>query len=175
MKWYSKLIITLAILLLAGGIAFLGFLLHAQTSRNEYRFQTEAMMAATLVANQGEPDTAPEKSIVSGYEGRRYVIHPENYKKVSFYLQENLSPDPFSRIDKEKALELTFCGEGKIWVQARDADRVRILLETGGKAWRMQARGGNIWVNLLRCCQEGSSLAENILLDGGKDQAGEHK
>ena len=165
MKWYAKLIIGLAILFLVGGIAFFGWTVRARQNLNEYRFQVEAMISATLVACGGEAVTDPSRSVVSEYEGRGYAVHPGNFKMLSFYLQENVSPAPFTGTSGTDPLRLTFCGESRILAERRDADRVLIQLETGDRTFRVQVRGGGLWEKLRKCCQEGTYQAENLSLD----------
>lgn len=157
----------LVILLLAGGIVFFGYLVYARNQGNEYQFQIDAMLMAASVANQEEPVTDPEKAVIADYAGARWVVHPENYRMLSFYLRKDCAMPPWGRVDPKNALEIVFCGDGKLLAAPVTAagDQVLIRLETGGKTFVMHTRGGNVWEDLVRCCTKGTYRADNIPLE----------
>ena len=73
----------------------------------------------------------------------------------------------FQRMDRDKALKLTVCGEAKLYIVPKDGsdDLVMIQLETGGNTFRVRADGGNLWKNLLDCCLRGTYHDDNLPLD----------
>lgn len=156
-----------AFLILAAGIAFILFSVHSRMTASEYQFQVEAVLSAATVANRGEALTDPDKAVIAEYEGKRTVIVPGNYRALSAYLRKDAAAPPFLRMDKEKAMKLTVC-EGAVFYLSpdeKDGDIVRVLLETGGKTFRMRTSGGNQWTSLLAVCTSGTYHDENIPLD----------
>ena len=167
MRWFSKALVIFAILLLVGGIAFFGYLVHARIQGNEYQFQIDAMLAAAAVANQEQPLTEPDRAVIAAYEGKSFAVHPENYKMLSFYLRKDCAMPPWGNVNPENALEIVFCEEGRILAAPMNetGDQVLIQLETRGKKFTMHIRGGNVWSDLVRCCIQGTYKADNIPLN----------
>ena len=167
MKSFQILVI-LRVLLLVAGIALLVFSIHTRHDRVRIPVQVEAVLSAATVANRGEALTDPDKAVIAEYEGKRTVIVPGNYRALSAYLRKDAATPPFpERMDKEKALKLTVC-EGAVFYLSpdeKDGDIVRVLLETGGKTFRMRTSGGNQWTSLLAVCTSGTYHDENIPLD----------
>ena len=154
-------------LFLVAGIAFLAFCIHSRNTLNEYLFQTEAILASAQVANGGETTADPEKAILSDYEGKRYVIAPENYRALLSYLRKGAGAALHVPIDPENTLKLTVCGEAifEIAPEKGNVDVVLIRLTSRGKTFQIRTTGGNQWTSLLACCTKGTYRGENLLLE----------
>ena len=167
MKFYRVLII-LVVVLLAVGIAFLGFSIHFRLKQNEYMFQVDAILAAASVANEEDPlTTDPARSVICEYNGSRWVVVPGNYRTLSSWLRKDATLMVFSAPDREKALKLTVCNEAELYAapSADSVDVVYLELITMGKSFRIRTDGGNQWTSLLACCTEGTYHDKNIPLD----------
>ena len=167
MRWPVRILLALTALLLIGGMVFFGYAVYVRQQGNEYRFQVEAMLSAAAIANQEELTDDPAKAVIASYAGQKAIIHPENYRQLAFYLREDCVMSLFSKADRNSALEITFCGEDRLWASPADnsGDRVVVHLETGGKTFNMRIRGGGLWANLVACCTRGTYLADNLPLE----------
>ena len=166
MRWPARVLLILTALLLIGGMVFFGYAVYVRQQGNEYRFQVEAMLSAAAIASREELTDDPAKAVIASYAGQKAVIHPENYRQLAFYLREECVMSLFSKVDRNNALEITFCGRDRLWASPADTggDRVVIYLETGGKTFNMRVRGGNLWSSLVACCSKGTYLADNLPL-----------
>ena len=166
MKWYTKAIIALIVVLFVGGILGMVYLLNARMSSIEYAFQVDAVLNAAAMANEEEIHTDADKAVISEYEGKRTVIIPDNYAALSSYLRKDAMRPLYARVDHQKALHLTVCTFAELFIQPANAsgDRVTIEMTAGDQRFIMSARGGNLWPSLQSCCMKGTYRGENIIL-----------
>ena len=165
-KWIKGLTIFVVVLLIAG-VLFMGYLLRARSQANEYLFQVDAVLSACEVANGGELLADPDRAVIAEYEGKKAVVAPGNYLALSYYLRKDAVMPFLLRIDRGKALKLTFCDEAVLYAVPADdsGDRVLLCLETGGRTMNIHIRGGNLWRNLLACCMTGTYHDDNLPLN----------
>ena len=102
MKPLSRGLIIFTIVLLVGGIVFIGYLLRARTQANEYLFQVDAVLSACMVANQGEPLTDADKAVIAEYDGQKAVVVPGNYAALSSYLRKDAVMPLLLQIDRRR-------------------------------------------------------------------------
>ena len=167
MKWRIRILLIVTAVLLVAGIVFMSYLLRSRNQANEYQFQIDANLAAASVANSSEPLTDPAKAVIAEYEGRRTVVVPGNYLALSSYLRKDAVMPFLARVDKNRALKITFCEAATLYAVPVDAsgDKVIIQLETQGRSFTMHIRGGNLWTNLLACCMDGTYHDQNLPLE----------
>ena len=167
MKPWSRGLIIFTVVMLVGGIVFIGYLLRARTQANEYLFQVDAVLSACMVVNQGEPLTDADKAVIAEYDGQKAVVVPDNYAALSSYLRKDAVMPLLLQIDRSKALKITFCGQAVLYAVPADdtGDKVLLCLETGGQTLSMHIRGGNLWINLVACCMTGTYHDKNIPLN----------
>ncbi len=166
MKWFSKLLIALSVLLLIAGIAGIGYALHARRQSVEYQFQVDALLSAAAIANEEEVFTDPEHAVIAEHEGSRYVIVPGNYRALIYYLKKDAMMPILGRVDKTAALHISVCGLGSFWAVPTDdsGEHILVRLETGGQTLTMHCRGWKLWTDLVACCTGGTYHDDNIPL-----------
>lgn len=168
MRWsWSRFFIILTVLILVLGIAFMVFLIHARRRGFDYQFQVDAVLAAAAVANENTLTEDPARSVVSSWQGKKWIVSPNNYSALSAYLRRDAAMPLFMRIDPEKALTITCCGDSVFRVQPEDesGESVLIELKSGGETFRMHARGGLLWKGLLEAATKGTYHDENLSLN----------
>lgn len=167
MNWKMKALVWMTVLLLALGAAGMIYLIRARMQGTEYQFQVDAVLAAAQAANGGEALTDPDRAVIASWEGMRAVISPGNYQALSSYLRRDAAMPLLARLDPEGALKIVCCNEAELLARPTDetGDRVLVRLTTQGRTFTMHIKGGNLWVNLLACCTEGTYHHRNLPLD----------
>lgn len=167
MGWKLKTAAVIAFAMALVGCVWLGYAVRARYQGNEYVVQvTNAFNAAALV-NGEETFTDPERAVVSAYEGRQYVILPENYKGFVSLLRKDCAMPMFRRVGSDAPLSITICGSGQLRIEP-DPDSIdgALIAFTSGAGGRftMHVRGGNIWRQLVEYATTGHGKNRNPVL-----------
>lgn len=169
MGWKLKAAVSVAVALLIVGIACLGFFVYARYQANEYAARVAASFNAAALLNGEETYTEPDRAVISVYEGRRYVVLPENYKAIVSLLRKDCAMPLVRRVGKDAPLTITVCDSARLAIEPdRDSgDGVLISFAADtGKRFAMHARGGNIWKQLVGYATVGHSGRRNVPLQG---------
>lgn len=165
MSWRLKTVVLLALAAFLATCLWLGYAVHARHQGNEYVMQLGVAFNATALLNGEETYTDPERAIISAYEGRRYVILPENYKALVSLLRKDHAMPLFRRVGKDAPLAITICDCTTIQAEPDGEDGALVCLVTdAGKRFTMHVRGGNIWKQILEYATVGHSENQNIPL-----------
>lgn len=171
MSWRLKAVVILALALLLAGTLWMGFAVYARYQGNEYVLQLSAAFNAAALVNGEETFTEPEKAVISAYEGRRYVVLPENYRAIVSLLRRNSAMPPFRRVGRDAPLSITVCDSTAIRLRPDTEDGALVCLTTdGGREFTMHVRGGNIWKQILEYAVAGHSENRNIELGGAESR-----
>ena len=167
MKWFSKFLIALAVVLLLGSILFFVYLLNARMQATEYRFQIDSLLAAAELANEGQTQTDPGKAVIAEYDGRRMLVVPGNYTALAYYLERDAVSPLFGRPDPKSSLHITILDLAELYVTptGKAGDQVLISLKGQDRNIVVHVRGGHEWAQLLECCMEGTYHDSNIPLE----------
>ena len=167
MGWRMKMVVIFAVVLFVATTAWLGFVVYARYQSNDYSVQVAAAFNAALLVNGEETFTDPDRAVISGFQGRRYVIVPENYKAIVSLLRKDCAMPPFKRAGKDAPLTITVCDSATISIRP-DGDGVDAALidfTTGdGKRYAMHVRGGNIWKQFVEYATAGHGQNKNLPL-----------
>lgn len=167
MGWRMKTVVIFAVVLFVATTAWLGFVVYARYQSNDYSVQVAAAFNAALLVNGEETFTDPDRAVISGFQGRRYVIVPENYKAIVSLLRKDCAMPPFKRAGKDAPLTITVCDSATISIRP-DGDGVDAALidfTTGdGKRYAMHVRGGNIWKQFVEYATAGHGQNKNLPL-----------
>lgn len=169
MKWsWSRFFIILTVLILVVAIALMIFAVHSRKRTEEYKFQVEAIFSLAAAANDNTLLKDPDLSVVTSWEGRKWVVSPENYMALVSYLRRDAGMPLFMpRIDPDRCLTVTVCGEAvfRVIPENDSGESILIELETGSQTFRMHAKGGLLWNGLLDYSTEGPLRQRNLTLD----------
>ncbi len=167
MNWILKSIVFLALGVLIVYCAWLGYLVYARSQGNEYTIQLTASFNAAALVNGEETYTDPDRAVISTYEGRQYVILPDNYKAIVSLLRKDHAMPMFRRVGKNAPLSITICGRTRLQIapDKGSVDGALISLHTdGGKHFTMHVRGGNLWLQILEYTTAGRTHYRNLPL-----------
>ena len=166
MKWYTKLLVLIAIATLLFVIFGMGYLVNAKYKMNEYSVQLGAAFNAATYVNATETHTDAENAVIANYQGRSSVIVPENYKALQSYLRRDYAMPPFGKVKEEGALHISICGESHLYIQGdKDGQGALLRLDTDGKSFLMHVTGGDLWEKILKIALEGRNDYPNIPLE----------
>ncbi len=167
MGWRMKTVVIFAVVLFVVTTAWLGFVVYARYQSNDYSVQVAAAFNAALLVNGEETFTDPERAVISGYQGQRYVIVPENYKAIVSLLRKDCAMPPFKRAGKDAPLTITVCDSATIHIRP-DGDGVDAALidftAGDGRRYAMHVRGGNIWKQFVEYATAGHGQNKNLPL-----------
>lgn len=167
MGWRMKTVVIFAVVLFVATTAWLGFVVYARYQSNDYSVQVAAAFNAALLVNGEETFTDPDRAVISGFQGRRYVIVPENYKAIVSLLRKDCAMPPFKRAGKDAPLTITVCDSATISIRP-DGDGVDAALidftAGDGKRYAMHVRGGNIWKQFVEYATAGHGQNKNLPL-----------
>ncbi len=167
MGWRLKIIVLFALAFFLFGCLWLGFSVYARYQGNDYLMQVTAAFNAAALVNGEETYTEPDKAVISAFEGKRYVVLPENYKAIVSLLRKDHVMPVFRRVGKDAPLSIDICGGARLRIEP-DRDSVDGALVSfaadGGKRYTMHVRGGNIWEQLVRYATVGHSQYLNLPL-----------
>ncbi len=167
MGWKLKTAVCLALVFFLGSCAWLGFTIYARYQGNAYLVAVTASFNAASLVNGEETYTEPDKAVISAFEGRRYVVVPENYKAIVSLLRKDHVMPMFRRVGKDAPLAITLCGSAQLRIEPdRDSDDGALVFFAGdgGKRYTMHVRGGNIWKQFLEYATVGHSGNKNLPL-----------
>ena len=109
MKWYTKLLVLLAIGTLIFVIGGMTYVVKAKYSMNDYAVQLGAAFNAANIVNATETHTDAQQAVIASHNGQQSVIVPENYKALSSYLRRDHAMPLIGRVQKETALHISIC------------------------------------------------------------------
>ncbi|MGI6174003.1 MAG: hypothetical protein ACOYI8_08940 [Christensenellales bacterium] len=163
MKWGGRLFIAFGLLLLAAVIGGMVYTVAAKNAMNRYIEEIGIVLNAATMVNATETYLDEARSVTAEWEGETYVIAPENYKALSNYLRTKCAPVFFSRVDRENALTITFCGEGRLIAKGFEGgDGASLLFESRGEVFKMRISGNGLWEKLLKVSTEGTTQFPNL-------------
>ena len=170
MGWKTKTLIILALLMALAGGAWMGFSIRARYQGNDYVMQMTTAFNAAALVNGDETYTDEGRAVISAYEGRRYVVIPENYKAVVSLLRKDYVMSMFRRVSKDAPLQITVCDGARLQIEP-DPDSVDGALiaftADSGRRFTMHVRGGNIWKQLVEYATVGHGERLNLPLEEG--------
>lgn len=165
MKWYTKLLVLIAIATLLFVIFGMGYLVNAKYKMNEYSVQLGAAFNAATYVNATETHTDAENAVIANYQGRSSVIVPENYKALQSYLRRDHAMPPFGGVDADDALHISICTQSHLYITGdKDGQGALIRFETAGKSFLMHVNGGDLWEKILTMALDGRSNMPNLPL-----------
>ena len=165
MKWYLKLILACTLLALLAGTVGMVYVVRAKFATNDYLTQLSLAFNAAMLVNAHETYTDDAQAVIAETENGRFVIEPENYRTLSFYLKVQAAMPLFERVDENAPLKISICGESMIYAEpASGGNGANLRFESGGKKTTMHVSDSYLWEELIRTCERGTSRAENILL-----------
>ncbi len=167
MGWGLRILVSIAIVVFLVGCVWLGYALYAGNQGNEYVVQVTAAFNAAALVNGEETCTEADRAVISAYEGRRYVILPENYKAIVSLLRKDHAMPMFRRVREDAPLSIAICAcaELKIEPDEGSVDGTLISFTTDtGKRYTMHIRGGNIWKQLIDYTTTGRPDRRNLPL-----------
>lgn len=166
MKWYWKLMVLIAAGTLLFVIVGMIYVVHAKYKMNDYVVQLGAAFNAATIVNAEETYTDEANAVIAQYQDQRAVIVPENYKALQSYLRRDYAMPPFSRVSKEKALHISFCGHSHLYIEPdRDAQGATLHFESGDETFRMHVTGSDLWERILELCISGRNKYPNLPLN----------
>lgn len=166
MKWYTKLLVFLAIGTLLFVIFGFSYVIRAKYQMNEYNIQLGVAFNAATFVNATETFTDEENAVIATYEGKSAVIVPENYKALQSYLRRDYAMPPFGKVKDEGALHISICGESHLYIQGdKDGQGALLRLDTDGKSFLMHVTGGDLWEKILKVSMDGRNDYPNIPLE----------
>jgi len=163
--WKSKAVVVFTLVFLVAGLMWLGYAVYARYQGNEYVLQLTAAFNAASLVNGEETFTEPDKAAISSYDGRQYVILPENYKAiVSLLHRDNVMP-MLRRVRADAPLSICICESTRLYVEPETEDSAWVgLVDESGKRFTMHIHGGNIWKQIIEYATTGHSENKNIVL-----------
>ena len=166
MKWYSKLFISLVLAVFLFGVVALCYAVWAKYQMNDYTLNAALPFNAAMMVNATETYTDDENAVIVEYDGARIVVAPENYRRLSAMLRQQISVPPFARVPEDCAMRIFVCGD-TVFSLSPDGDGNGFLshLETAGISQTVHIEGNDLWNKLVKLCTEGSSTAENIVIE----------
>lgn len=165
MKWYTKLLILLAIGTLLFCIVGMSYVVKAKYQMNEYTVQLGAAFNAATLVNANETFTDAQNAVITHYNGEETVLVPENYKALLSYLRRDHAMPFLSTINKEEALHISICGKSHLYIRGdKDGQGALIHFDTAGNTYRMHVTGGDLWDKILTLSTNGSNKFPNIPL-----------
>lgn len=165
MGWKGRIAVALVCALLLGGVLLLGYIVHARYQGNAYVVQVAAAFNAAALVNGEETYTDAERAVISGYEGRRYVVLPENYKALVSLLRKDHAMPPFRRVGADAPLSIAICDSAFIQIEPDGDDGALVCFTSdAGKRYTMHVRGGNIWKQIVEYATTGHSGRQNLPL-----------
>lgn len=165
MKWYTKLLVLLAIGTLIFVIGGMTYVVKAKYSMNDYAVQLGAAFNAATIVNATETHTDAQQAVIASHNGQQSVIVPENYKALSSYLRRDHAMPLIGRVQKETALHISICAQSHLYMQGdKDGQGALILFESAGERFVMHVRGGDLWDKIVQLCMEGSTKHPNLPL-----------
>ncbi len=166
MKWYTKLMILIALATLVFFIASMVYLVNAKYQMNEYNVQLGAAFNAATYVNAQETYTDEENAVIATYQGRSSVIVPENYKALQSYLRRDYAMPPFGRINTEEALHISICNASHLYIVGdKDGQGALIRFETAGKSFLMHVASGDLWDKIVQISLDGRHDTPNLPLE----------
>ena len=168
MGWKMKTAVIVSVGMFLAGCAWLGFVVCARYRGNDYLVQVTASFNAASLVNGEETFTEPDKAVISTFEGRRYVVIPENYKAIVSLLRKDHVMPLFRRVGKDAPLSVVICGGARLRIEP-DGDSVDGALVSfdadNGRHYTMHVRGGNIWRQIVQYTTEGPLNRRNLPLE----------
>ena len=167
MGWKLKTTVLLSLgILLVVSLGF-GYVVYARYQGNAYAVQIAASFNAASLVNGQETYTQPDRAVVSSYEGRRFVILPDNYNALVSLLRKDHAMPPFRRVGEDAPLSIVICDSARLRI-APDGDSVDgafvCYTDDAGKQYTMHVRGGNIWKQLVEYATTGYAKRRNLAL-----------
>lgn len=167
MGWKLKALVAIGLAMALVGCAWLGYAVHARYQGNVYIVRMTTAFNAAALVNGEETYTDADRAVISAYEGRRYVINPDNYKPLVSLLRKDCAMPMFRRVGKDAPLEIVVCGGARLDIRP-DPDSVDGALiafnDDTGRRFTMHVRGGNIWKQLVEYATAGHSGHPNLPL-----------
>ena len=165
MKWYLKLILACTLLALMAGAAGMIYVVRAKFVTNDYNTQLSLAFNAAMMVNAHETYTDAANAVIAETENGRFVVDPENYRTLSFYLKVQAAMPLFERVDEDAPLKISICGESIIYAEpSSDGNGATLHFESGGKKFVMHVSDPELWEELIHTCERGTGRAENIPL-----------
>ncbi len=167
MGWKLRILVIIVLAFFIFGCGWLGYAVYARYQGNEYLIQVAASFNAASLVNGEETYTETDRAVISAYEGRRYVILPENYKAIVSLLRKDHVMALFRRVGKDAPLSITVCDSARLWIEPDEGsvDGALVCFENdAGRRFTMHVRGGNIWKQLIEYTTTGHSENQNLRL-----------
>ena len=167
MSWKGKLLIGIAAAILLTAIFFMIYVVRAKYRSNEYILQLGAAFNAAILVNGDETLTDPEYAVISEYDGKKYLIVPENYKALNTLLRKDAVMPIFGNSLKDAPLSIRICDTALVRIRPNkhSVDGASIYFDTGTQHFYMHVKGGNIWTQILSWATKGSTHYDNIPLE----------
>jgi len=165
MKWYLKLILALTLLALLAGTAGMVYVVRAKFAANDYNTQVTLAINAAMMVNAQETHTDAENAIIAETENGRFVIVPENYRTLTFYLKVQAVMPVYAHVGEDAPLKISICGESIIYAEPADnGDGAYLRFVSGDDSFTMHVRDVELWDELIRTCEYGTTRGMNIPL-----------
>ena len=167
MGWKLKTVVFLTLGLFVAGCLWVGYVVYARYQGNEYVLQVAASFNAAALVNGEETYTDPDKAVISTYEGRQYVILPDNYRALISLLRKDSAMPLFRRVGRNAPLTIDICDGARLRIQPdRDSVDGALIAFTAdsGKRFTMHVHGGNIWKQIVKYATEGRTQYPNLPL-----------
>ena len=167
MGWRLKLVAILALMILVGGCAWLSYAVYARYQGNDYNVALAASFNAAALVNGEETYSSSDSAVISAYEGKRYVVLPDNYKAIVSLLRKDNAMPMFRRVGKDAPLSIAICDSAALRIEPDGNGDDEALIEftdDAGKRYTMHVRGGNIWKQIVEYATVGHGEHRNIAL-----------
>ena len=167
MGWKLKTVVFLTLGLFMAGCLWLGYVVYARYQGNGYIVHVATSFNAAALVNGEETYTEPDRAVISAFEGRRYVVLPENYKPLVSLLRKDSAMPMFRRVGQDAPLTIAVCGSAQLRIEP-DRDSVDGALiaftDESGKRFTVHVRGGNIWKQIVEYATVGHGQYRNLPL-----------
>lgn len=165
MKWYVKLILGLALLAFIAGIFGMIYVVHAKFVINDYNTQISLAFNAAMLVNAQETYTDEAQAVIAETENGRFVIAPENYRSLSYFLKTSASVPVFKKVGSDVPLKISICGESTVYIKPdADGQGAYLRYSANGESFTMHVGCTDFWSDLIRVCEVGTYLTDNIPL-----------
>ena len=163
MSWRLRIAVIFVVVFLLATCLWLGYFIRARYQGNEYLVRLTASFNAAALLNGEETYTDPDRAVISAYEGRRYVVLPENYKPLVSLLRKDHAMPPLRRVGRDAPLTIDICGSARLCVEPDGEDGALVrFTDEAGRRFTMHVRGGNIWKQIIEYATVGHGENQNL-------------
>jgi len=155
MKWYGKVIIASAMLLLVAIIVAMGYVIKAKYKYNDYYERVAAAFNAATIVNAETVWESEDKAVVAAFDDEVMIVHPDQYKKLVYYLRMSAVYVPFAGGRGEPGMTIRLCDtvDFALYPHA-DGETVTVRLRDALGTTVMRIKGRELMQSLRDACRK---------------------